>query len=156
MLLAAALQMLAKAGLSLLPTAVSCEQGEYFQPKHGKHCQDVGLALGDFPVTIFFHAVSSMLPTRRGSFSAWIAGLLMALCAGPRLRQAARARKQPRYRCHLGCILLSRRQRYRCPQGGVPGMKVAVHQQGDFLRNDEFLLPGKCSRSRAFPTFSKV
>ena len=52
--------MLAKAGLSLLPTAVSCEQGEYFQPKHGKHCQDVGLALGDFPVTIFFHAVSSM------------------------------------------------------------------------------------------------
>ena len=59
MLLAAALQMLGKAGLSLLPTAVSCEQGEYFQPKHGKHCQDVGLALGDFPVTIFFHAVSS-------------------------------------------------------------------------------------------------
>ena len=35
-------------------------------------------------------------------------------------------------------------------------MKVAVHQQGDFLRNDEFLLPGKCISSRAFPTFSKV
>ena len=34
-------------------------------------------------------------------------------------------------------------------------MKVAVHQQGDFLRNDEFLLPGKCS-STLFPTFSKV
>lgn len=25
--------------------------------------------------------------------------------------------------------------------GGVPGVKVSVHQQGDFLRNEEFLLP---------------
>ena len=60
--------MLGKAGLSLLPTAVSCEQGEYFQPKHGKHCQDVGLALGDFPVTIFFHAVSSHATHSWGDF----------------------------------------------------------------------------------------
>ena len=25
--------------------------------------------------------------------------------------------------------------------GGVPGMKVSVHQQGEFIENDEFLLP---------------
>jgi hypothetical protein len=75
--------MLAKAGLSLLPTVVSVEQGEYYWPAD---MDDVPLiSLGQLPSTVFFHAD----------------------------------------------------QTYAKPHvpGGVPGMKVAVHQQGEFIHN---------------------
>ena len=51
-------QMLSRAGLSLLPTVVSCEQGEYFLPhKNGGTLEELKMDLeSGFPVTVFFHS----------------------------------------------------------------------------------------------------